>query len=138
MRRFLLDSGIAGDFMNRRNAVYERSRDETRRGNVVGIGVPVLAELHYGAENSDDPEKSLQLLRVNILSWRIWPLTNEAAAEFGRIRARLRRAGRPMQVVDIMIAAIALTLGICTVVTNDSDFAAIPGLHTENWAASAK
>ena len=134
MRRFLLDSGIAGDFMNRRNAVYERSRDETRRGNVVGICVPVLAELHYGAENSDDPTKSLQLLRANIPSWRIWPLTNEAAAEFGRIRALLRRAGRPMQVVDIMIAAIALTLGNCTVVTTDTDLAAIPGLRTENWA----
>ena len=41
-----------------------------------------------------------------------------------------------MQQIDIQIAAIALTLGNCTVVTTDADFAAVPGLRTENWAAS--
>ena len=35
----------------------------------------------------------------------------------------------------IQLAAIALTLGNCTVVTTDSDLAAVPGLRTENWAA---
>ena len=31
-------------------------------------------------------------------------------------------------------SAIARTLGDCTVVTTDSDLAAVPGLRTENWA----
>lgn len=35
--------------------------------------------------------------------------------------------------MDIMIAAIALTLGNCTVVTTDSDFARIPGLDVIDW-----
>jgi tRNA(fMet)-specific endonuclease VapC len=39
-----------------------------------------------------------------------------------------------MQQVDIQIAAIALTLGDCTVVTGDSDFSAIPGLDVEDWS----
>jgi tRNA(fMet)-specific endonuclease VapC len=34
----------------------------------------------------------------------------------------------------MMIAAIALTLGNCTVVSNDSDLLAVPGLTVENWA----
>jgi tRNA(fMet)-specific endonuclease VapC len=38
-----------------------------------------------------------------------------------------------MQVIDIMIASIALTLGNCVVVTKDSDFGAVPGLAIENW-----
>ena len=42
-------------------------------------------------------------------------------AEYGRLYAALRRAGRPMQVVDMMIAAIARTLGNCTVVSADGD-----------------
>jgi tRNA(fMet)-specific endonuclease VapC len=33
-----------------------------------------------------------------------------------------------------MAAAIALSLGNCTVVSNDSDLLAIPGLTVENWA----
>jgi tRNA(fMet)-specific endonuclease VapC len=42
--------------------------------------------------------------------------------------------GRPMGQNDIMIAAIALSLGNTTVVTMDTDLAAIPGLTVENWA----
>jgi len=39
-----------------------------------------------------------------------------------------------MQQVDIMIAAIAFSLGNCSVVTADSDLAEVPGLPVENWA----
>ena len=39
-----------------------------------------------------------------------------------------------MQQIDVQIAAIALTLGNCTVVTVDSDFEAIPGLTIDNWS----
>ncbi len=41
-----------------------------------------------------------------------------------------------MQQVDLQIAAIALCLGNCTVVSKDSDLAAVPGLSVENWATS--
>jgi tRNA(fMet)-specific endonuclease VapC len=34
-----------------------------------------------------------------------------------------------------MIAAIARTLGNCTVITMDSDLFAVPGLSADNWAA---
>ncbi|QEH31829.1 hypothetical protein OJF2_02940 [Aquisphaera giovannonii] len=63
-----------------------------------------------------------------------WPYEKPAAYEFGRIIAELRRLGRPMQQVDIQIAAIAFALGNCTVVSGDSDLAAVPGLTVENWA----
>jgi tRNA(fMet)-specific endonuclease VapC len=42
-----------------------------------------------------------------------------------------------MQVVDMMIAAIARTLGNCLVVSADSDLTAVPGLKVENWAIEA-
>jgi tRNA(fMet)-specific endonuclease VapC len=35
----------------------------------------------------------------------------------------------------MMIAAIARTVRNCTVVTMDSDLAAVPGLVIEDWAA---
>ena len=52
MTRFLLDSGIASDYINRRHGVYERARAEVVKGNPVGTGVPVLAELVSGIERS--------------------------------------------------------------------------------------
>lgn len=137
MRRYLLDTGVAGDFINSRRGVRQRVQEETRRGNRIGIGVPVLGELYYGIEYSATRDKNLQLLHVALAHLTIWPYTNDAAEEYGRLFAELRRTGRPMQQVDVMIAAIALTLGNCTVITTDTDLAAIPGLRTENWVTSA-
>jgi tRNA(fMet)-specific endonuclease VapC len=65
---------------------------------------------------------------------RIWPFTTDAAEEFGRLAAELQRVGQPMQQIDIQIAAIVLTLGNTTVVSADTDLAAVPGLTVENWA----
>jgi tRNA(fMet)-specific endonuclease VapC len=39
-----------------------------------------------------------------------------------------------MQQIDIMVAAIAFSLGNCIVVTSDTDLPAVPGLDVENWA----
>lgn len=135
MRRFLLDTGIASDFIDRRHGVYERARQEAGQGNPIGIGIPVLAELVYGIEWSASRDRNMQRLRAALPAWKVWPFDQPASFEYGRLAAELRRIGRPMQVVDVMIAAIARTLGNCTIVSADSDLAAVPGLVVENWAA---
>jgi tRNA(fMet)-specific endonuclease VapC len=134
MKRYLLDTGIAGRYIDRRDGVYERAKAEWSRGNWVGIAHPVLAELAYRVESSPKRDRNMQRLRLALASWKLWPVTEEAAFEYGRVAAELRRIGRMIGQNDIMIAAIALTLGNTTVVTMDSDFAAVPGLTVENWA----
>src|SRR5262245_21668923 len=135
MRRYLLDTNMAGDFIDKRGQVPERARDARQQGHRLGIGIPVLAELYYGVEFSASRDRNLQRLERALSGLRIWPFDEKAAAEFGRLRAELRRRGRPMQVVDIMIAAISMSLGNCTVVSADSDLLAVPGLTVENWNA---
>jgi tRNA(fMet)-specific endonuclease VapC len=93
----------------------------------------VLGELWSGVEGSDSREKSLRKLRHGVSRLIVWPFNEAAASQFGRIFIELKRRGRPMQQVDIQIAAIALSLGDCTVVTTDSDLSAVPGLTVENW-----
>jgi tRNA(fMet)-specific endonuclease VapC len=134
MTRFLLDSGIASDYINRRKGVYERARAEVAKGNPVGIGIPVLAELASGIERSQTRDANMRRLKTALSALRLWPFDAPAAFEYGRIHAELLRLGRPMQVVDMMIAAIAFVLGNCTVVSADGDLAAVPGLAVENWA----
>jgi hypothetical protein len=36
MRRYLHDTGIVGDFIHRRQGVYERSREAVSRGDRIG------------------------------------------------------------------------------------------------------
>lgn len=136
MRRFLLDTGIAGKFINRRDGVYERGLTEQALGNRIGIAHPVLAELAYGVEYSTSRDRNMQRLHLALAAWKIWPVTEAAAFEYGRLAANLRRIGRDIQQNDLMIAAIALTLGNCTVVSTDGDLSSVPGLTVENWAAS--
>jgi len=135
VRRFLLDTGQAGDYIDRRRGVHERARAEVLRGNRVGICLPVLAELAYGVEWSASRDRNMQRLQLALAALKLWPVTDEAAFEYGRLAAELRRLGRVIGQNDMMIAAIALTLGNCTVVTGDTDLRAVPGLTVENWAS---
>ena len=132
--RYLLDTGIAQEFIGRNAKVVQRVDGTRRAGNRIGICTPVLGELWSGVEGSISRDRNLHRLRLALSRLVVWPYTNEAAEQFGRVFAELRRIGRPMQQIDIMVAAIAFALGNCTVVSKDTDLAAIPGLEVENWA----
>jgi tRNA(fMet)-specific endonuclease VapC len=134
VRRFLLDTNAAGHYMNRRRGVRERAAQEVARGNRIGICVPVLGELWFGVERSASRDHNVDLLRRTLGAWTVWPFDEAAAEEYGRLSAVLRGLGRPMQQIDIQVAAVALSLGKTTVVSEDSDLAAVPGLDVENWA----
>lgn len=135
MRRYLLDTGIAQDFMNDRHGVRPRVDAARRQGHRIGICMPVLGELWAGVEGSESREKNLQKLRHGLSRLTLWPCDEKAAVEFGRIFTELRRLGRPIQQIDMQIAAIAFALGECTVVSQDADMGVVPGLPVENWAS---
>lgn len=133
--RFLLDTNMAGHYINRRQGGFDRARLEVANGNPVGIGVPVLAELVAGIEHSSSRDRNTKRLKTAMTSCRLWPFDSSAAFEYGRIYAEVARLGRPIGVVDTMIAAIAMTLGNCTVVSSDSDLRVVPRLNVEDWRA---
>lgn len=134
-RHYLLDTGIAQDYQARRGGVRERAIAQRQAGNRIGICVPVLGELWSGVECSSSRERNLRTLRQALATLVIWPYTNEAAEEFGRVFAELKRSGRMIQQIDMQIGAIARTLPNCVVVSKDSDFQAISGITVENWAS---
>jgi tRNA(fMet)-specific endonuclease VapC len=131
--RYLLDTGIASDYINKRHGVHDRARAELAKGNRIGIGVPVLAELTAGIEGSRSRDKNMLALRAALPSFRIWQFDMDAAFEYGRIVAELTALGRPIGEFDMMIAAIARGLRRCTVVSCDSDYSNVPRLSVENW-----
>ncbi|CAN5286515.1 hypothetical protein BH10PLA2_BH10PLA2_34290 [soil metagenome] len=100
----------------------------------MGICTPVLGEIIGGLEISTSRTSSYEIVRHRLRMLACWPYEKPAALEFGRIFAQLRRIGRPMQHIDIQVAAIAFVLGDCTVVSGDSDLTAIPGLTVDNWS----
>src|ERR1700722_13899964 len=134
MRRFILDTGIAALHLDHKRGVFERAAAEVARGNRVGIAAPGRAELAFRAEGSPQRDRNILRLRQALDAWKLWLVDTAAAFEYGRIAFELKTIGRPMGQNDIMIAAIARSLGNTTVVTMDTDFTAVPGLSVENWA----
>jgi len=51
---------------------------------------------------------------------------------YGQIFHELRRQGRILAQVDMMLAALA-RIRKFTVLTADRDFETLPDIHTENW-----
>lgn len=120
--KYLLDTGIASDYINRRLGVYERAREAVARGHRIGIGTPVLGELWFGVIKSATRDRNEKRLRQQVHDFRVWPFDAVAAEAFGEVAADLERIGRPMQQIDIQIAAIASSLGNCTVVSGSYRF----------------
>lgn len=134
MKRFLLDTNAAADCIFRRRGVDERAKLARKDGAKIGIALPVMAELLGGIEFSASREKNLDIVNRNLRLFRLWPFTPQAARIYARLFAELRRSGRTVAAMDLMIASTALALGNCTVVSSDSDLLAVPGLDVENWA----
>lgn len=137
MTRYLLDTGIAGLYLARKRGVFERAQAEIVKGNRIGIAGPVLAELAFRAEGSPHRERNLRILQEALDVWKLWLPDANASFAYGRLAFALKSVGRPIGQNDIMIAAIAMTLGNCTVVTMDGDLSAVPDLTIENWASPA-
>jgi tRNA(fMet)-specific endonuclease VapC len=136
MKRYLLDSNMLSPYIDRREPVAGRVRDAIRQGCRVGTCEPVVAEMLFGLQLSSQPEKNIARLMIGLRQISCWPLDRAASQAYGQLAADLRRMGRPMQTIDIMLAAIAISLGNCAVVSTDSDLLAVPGLSDENWEAS--
>jgi len=134
LKRYLLDTGSAADYLNRRGGTFARARQARSRGARLGLAAPVLGELWDGVFYSSTRPFNESLLKRHMGHFAIWPFDHIAAVEYGRLSAELRRRGRNMQQIDIQIAAIARCLADCTVISKDTDLGDVPGLLLENWA----
>jgi tRNA(fMet)-specific endonuclease VapC len=61
------------------------------------------------------------------------PFDDDAAEEYGKLRAYLSAAGDVIGPNDLMIAAIALAHSVTLVTHNTSEFSRAPGLMLEDW-----
>ncbi len=81
---------------------------------------------------SSQVEAHTRRLEKLLNSLVVLPYDEEAAREFGRLRAELHRIGRLRPSIDVQIGAIAVGRGL-TVLTSDAHFGNIPGLMLKNW-----
>lgn len=102
-------------------------------GEGLAISAITLAELMHGVEASAYPERNAIALNQFLSIVDILPFDDEAAAEYGKICATLRRQGNAIGVMDMMIAAIAKSRKLIIVTNNVKEFERVDNLSLENW-----
>jgi tRNA(fMet)-specific endonuclease VapC len=135
MKRYLLDSNALNSYIFRRGAVHVRATERKNAGAAIGTGIPIVAEILGGTLFSDSWKTNVPIVERKLNLLRLWPFDLAAARKYAHLYAEMRRKGDRIQSIDLMIAAIALTLGNCTVVSSDSDLSRVPGLVVENWVS---
>jgi tRNA(fMet)-specific endonuclease VapC len=131
MLRYLLDTNTCIRAM-RADPTSKLAGRLIRHSTQVCISSIVLAELRYGAENSQRIAENL--LKIDKFLGRLPAVLDfdaAAAAYFGRIEVALRRT--PIGPLDTLIAALALARDLIVVTSNTAEFSRVPGLRLEDW-----
>jgi len=128
---YLLDTNHLG-VVTTTTAVRRRLMDLRRSGARIGTCVPVLCELEAGIQQVRNPARSRQQLDRMLHQISVWPIDRTTAQIYGELYTDLRRRGRVLSQVDIMLASLARQMDL-TLVTTDLDFEALPDLKRENW-----
>jgi len=111
---------------------HEEVMELVARAAIVSLPATVLGELEAGfLLGSRYRENSIALAEFLAEPFvRVLPVTPSVATRYGRAFSQLRRAGTPIPVNDIWIAAATLDAG-AHLITFDADFGRVPGLeHT--------
>jgi len=133
MPAFLLDTNHVGMAVDRASVVGQRIFKARLAGVRLGTCLPVLCEIEAGMRQVRHKVKYRRDLNHLLLQLRLWPIDLKTARNYGDIYTELRRRGRVLSQVDIMVAALARQLKL-TVLTTDGDFGALPDIRTEDWS----
>ncbi|MGH1395511.1 MAG: type II toxin-antitoxin system VapC family toxin [Trichormus sp.] len=95
-----------------------------------------IAELYFGAYNSQKVSENLTRAEDFIKNITVIPLEQNTLKTFGKLKAELRKIGQPVAEFDLLIASVALTRDDILVTNNTRHYSRITGLKLENWLLS--
>ena len=91
-----------------------------------------LAELKFGVENSEKPEKNREALADLLTGIKVLPIFHSLDL-YAKEKARLRKAGTPIDDFDLLIGAASVTHGLTMVTNNTDHFNRINGIELKDW-----
>jgi predicted nucleic acid-binding protein len=129
---YLIDTNHRSRAVTTTSSVRRRITDFRQRSIKVGTCVPVLCEIEAGIQQVGKPDVYRLNLERLLRQIRIWPIDPTTARLYGVIHHDLKRRGRVLSQVDMMLAALARQMTL-TVAKSDQDLGALPDIPTENW-----
>jgi tRNA(fMet)-specific endonuclease VapC len=93
----------------------------------------VVAELISGAHRGAPERLEQNLANLRALRFDILSFDAADAASAGEADAALKKRGKPIGRLDILIAGQALARGLTVVTNNTREFKRVPGLSVVDW-----
>ena len=129
--KYFLDSNIViyfikGKFRKIGEKVEKYERD-------ILIPSVVLAELEYGARNSNDYKKTISVYKPFLDLYPTAVFDKKSSVEYGKLRKILSSNGVVIGPNDMMIAAIVLANGGTLITHNVGEFSRVKSLLIEDW-----
>lgn len=130
--QFLLDTNICVFFLrgklNLDNLIRQKGRENCFISEIT------VAELRYGAENSDNPTKSHKAVDAFVSGLSIVPIYG-SINRYAKEKVRLRKIGKPMHdEFDLLIGVTAIENNLTLITDNVKDFEQLDTIKIENWA----
>lgn len=132
MKPVLIDTDVLSLFFRRDPKVSERFAEYLEHFGQIELSIVSYYEILSGLLHRD-ARRQLEAFNEFSRESRILPLTREAADHAARLYAETRKAGTPVDDIDILIAGIALAHDRAVVTHNTAHFGMLPGVTVEDW-----
>ena len=127
---YLLDTNICIHFFRGKYGVTEKF--EAVKAENCAISEITLAELVFGAENSENPEKNHKLIKQLLEIITVIPIY-DSIMTYGKEKVKLRKLGTMISDLDLFIGCTATQNDMIMVTENTREFERISGIRLENW-----
>lgn len=128
--RFLLDANICSEFIRGNRSVARLFR---MHAHEVSISAITAAELYVWGMRTKSAAHWLTMIRDFVEAVPVVNIDTRIAELFGSTRASFLDQGRPLPVLDLLIATTAIVEQATLVTHNQRDFVDIPGLLLADW-----
>ena len=125
---YLLDTCVISELVAKRPSSQVIAWIDSIEERRLHLSVMTLGEIQKGIEKLSDSERKTRLViwlneeLPRRFADRIVPIDAKVMLEWGRLTGSLEKKGKPMSVIDSLIATIALHNNFILVTRNEADF----------------
>lgn len=127
---YLLDSNICIHFFRGKFGIIDKLKEVGLEN--YAISEITLAELVFGAEKSNHPDRNHKVIEKFILQLTVLPIF-DAIPTYGKEKARLQNLGKMISDFDLLIGCTSVENDLTMVTENVKEFEKIKNIKIENW-----
>lgn len=133
MRASLIDTDILSMFFRNDPEVTAYFASYLARHKKINISIITHYEIMSGLMHRD-ARKQTALFLDFVSKNNVLPLTEQSVKISAEIYAELRKKGKPLDDIDLLIAGVAIADDLVLITNNQKHFARIGRLEIEDWS----